>query len=217
MHADFQELLKVRDNAPTSAEVRLHVAGCPQCRLELGRLQKLKSELRQLPQFVPPQHVWPAIRVDLDRLPNRPRRSGLLILAAAILAGAIAVAFLWSARMVPGPVTVDRAVAKNVDDDQAAVAILVVRSEELENILRTLPRRPSVQRAATSAAIDDLQLRIQVLDQQIFLMRRGDRDQSQRAWKSRVELLSSLVSVRYAEAVQGGYYESASPTNNGAI
>jgi RNA polymerase sigma factor (sigma-70 family) len=53
---------------------------------------------------------------------------------------------------------------------------------------------------------DELQTRIQLLDLQLSTVATSDSDQdrAQRLWSTRVQLLSSLVSVRYAEAVRDG-------------
>ena len=68
MHADFQELLALRDGTPVGAEVGQHVAGCAQCGSELARLKRLKHELHQLPSFEPQEHAWPLIRERLATL-----------------------------------------------------------------------------------------------------------------------------------------------------
>jgi hypothetical protein len=98
------------------------------------------------------------------------------------------------------------------------IGSLVTRSQQLENILQRLPRRPTVERAATSATIDELQARIQVLDLQLSTVVKSDpdRDRAQRLWNTRVTLLNSLVSVRYAEAVSDGY-RSVNPPDSGVI
>jgi hypothetical protein len=86
------------------------------------------------------------------------------------------------------------------------IGSLVTRSQRLEGILQSLPRRPTVERAATSATIDELQARIQLLDLQLSTVATSDpdRDRTQRLWNTRVQLLSSLVSVRCAEAARDG-------------
>jgi hypothetical protein len=87
-----------------------------------------------------------------------------------------------------------------------AIGTLITRSQRLEAILHTLPPRPNVERAGTSAAIDELQTRIQLVDSQLSdPIKSGlDRSQAQRLWSARVELLDSLVHVRYAEAASAG-------------
>jgi hypothetical protein len=90
------------------------------------------------------------------------------------------------------------------------VGALVARSQELEAVLNGLPR-PRVERAATSAAIDELQARIEVLDLQLSNADESGLSgpQAQQLWSRRVQLLDSLVSVRYAEqAARGNNWRS---------
>jgi hypothetical protein len=207
MHADFQKLLSFRDGAPIDADVGQHVARCAHCRGELGRLTALKSELRQLPLLEPPPHRWPAIREELARSPIRPRgRSRLFLSAAGALIFVVAVTVLLSAHRDRGSAIVGGTIARSAGDGKDMIGLLVTRSQQLEGILQSLPRRPTVERAATSASIDELQARIQLLDLQLSTVATSDpdRDRTQRLWNTRVQLLSSLVSVRCAEAVRDG-------------
>jgi hypothetical protein len=203
MHADFQELLALRDGAPVGAEVGQHVAGCAQCGSELARLKRLKHELHQLPSFEPQEHAWPLIRERLERLPRRRRVTPWAFAPAAVAAGLVAtLTLLWWIRLDHG----------HAGSDDATIQSLVSRSQRLEAVLNTLPPRPTVERAATSAAIDELQTRIQILDQQLSAAANGDRYQTQRLWSARVQLMNSLVYVRYAEAARNGDRPDHSPT-----
>jgi hypothetical protein len=161
---------------------------------ELARLSRLKHELRQLPSFEPPEHAWPLIRERLERLPRRRLGGPWIFVPAAVAAGLVAtLTLLWMMHMDrghPGP------------DD--AIQSLVSRSQRLEAVLNTLPPRPTVERAATSAAIDELQTRIQLLDQQLSAAANDDGHRTQRLWSARVQLMNSLVYVRYAEAARNG-------------
>jgi hypothetical protein len=219
MHADFKELLSLRDGVPTGAEVGVHVNGCAQCGLELSRLRKLQDELRQLPQFAAPPHAWPAIREELDRLPiRRPSRHWLSVSAGAALGIAVVLALLVQLHQDHVRPAADGDIASSGPDNNVTIGSLIARSQQLEAMLQRLPRRPSVERAATCAALDELQTRIQVMDLQIATVATSDRDrnQAQRLWSTRVQLLSSLVSMRYAEAVRDNY-ESANPPDSGVI
>jgi hypothetical protein len=55
---------------------------------------------------------------------------------------------------------------------------------------------------STAATIDTIEQRIQWLDFQLSNAPDGDlsEEQSRRLWRERVELMDSLVKVRYAEA-----------------
>jgi hypothetical protein len=125
-------------------------------------------------------------------------------------------ALLWSTHRDRGGLAADNTI--ETIDEEDMIGSLVTRSQQLENILQRLPRRPTVERAATSATIDELQARIQVLDLQLSTVVKSDpdRDRAQRLWNTRVTLLNSLVSVRYAEAVSDGY-RSVNPPDSGVI
>jgi hypothetical protein len=206
MHADFQELLSLRDGAPLAAEVAQHVARCTQCTLELGRLTRLAHELNQLPQLEPPPHVWRDIQADVGK--------GWMVLSAAAAAACLIIVLtvLWSAH---GPLAPDTPLVAGEKD---SIGQLVTRSQQLEAVLRTLPQRPAVERAATSATIDELQNRIQMLDLQLSSVMKNDadREQARRLWSTRVALLDSLVYVRYAEAARNGY-QSVNTIDTGVI
>jgi hypothetical protein len=162
---------------------------------ELARLNRLKHELRQLPSFEPPEHAWPLIRERLERLPNQRRGVPRVFAPAAVAAGlVVALTSLWLMHLHRG----------HAGPDDGTIQSLVSRSQRLEAVLNTLPPRPTVERAATSAAIDDLQTRIQILDQQLSAAANDDRYRTQRLWSARVELMNSLVYVRYAEAARNG-------------
>jgi hypothetical protein len=219
MHAGFQELLSLRDGEPVGAGVGQHVASCAYCKRELGRLTRLKSELRQLPDFEPPPGNWWAVRGELALPAIRPQRSNWLPLsAAAAIIFVVALTFLWSLHRDRGEVVEGSNIAGSDVDRKDMIGLLVTRSQLLEGILQGLPRRPTVERAATSATIDELQTRIQLLDFQLSTVATSDSDQdrAQRLWSTRVQLLSSLVSVRYAEAVRDGE-ASVNPLASGVI
>jgi hypothetical protein len=219
MHADFEELLSLRDGAPIGAEVGRHVAHCAHCRREIGRLTALKNELRQLPRLEPPPNSWSTIRDELARSPNRPPRSNRLFLsAAATLIFVVALTFLKSTHRDRGGTVVGSTIARSALDGDDTIGPLVTRSQQLEGILQSLPRRPTVERASTSATIDELQTGIQLLDLQLSAVATSDpdHDRTQRLWNTRVQLLSSLVSVRYAEAIRAGD-ASVNPFLSGVI
>lgn len=221
MHADFQELLALRSGTPVAADVGQHVASCAQCGLELARLHRLQQELHRLPSFEPPARAWPLIRAQLERLPHRRRGIHRSLVSAAVAASLVAaLTLLWLLRpdRGHGGVNETRITASwpGASGSKDPIQALVTRSQRLEAILRTLPPRPTVERAATSATIDDLQTRIQLLDRQLSSVARDDRNQTQRLWSVRVQLMNSLVYVRYAEAARNGD-QSDNTTTTGAI
>jgi hypothetical protein len=219
MHANFEELLSIRDSTPVDAAATQHVSGCHHCQRQLERLHSIKNDLRDLPQFAPPPRVWVGIREDLARpVPHRQNRAWLLATAAALSGAVVALAFLAPLHVRDGHRAADAAIAANADVDAQMLGTLVTRSQRLEEILQNLPRRPTVQRAATSAAIDELQSRIQMLDLQLTEVADAGNDRARinRLWNARVQLLNSLVYVRYAESFREGT-GSMSSANFGAI
>jgi hypothetical protein len=205
MHADFQELLSLRAGEPIAADVAQHVSKCPQCGLELGRLQRLATDLRQLPQSEPSQRVWLAIQERLTEVPPRGRRPWIYVSAAAAAIVAMVCAALWNgtlhhATAVRAPTVAATKASAVIDHD--SIAPLVQRSQQLEAVLQKMPQRPTVERAATSATIDEIQSSIQMVDLQLSNGSQIDQQEAARLWNTRIALLDSLLYVRYAEVAR---------------
>ena len=77
----------------------------------------------------------------------------------------------------------------------------MAQSQHLEDLLQRLPGRPQIERVSTAAMIDTIEDRIQWLDFQLSDAPDSglNEEQTQRLWRERVELMDSLVKVRYAE------------------
>jgi hypothetical protein len=218
MHADFQELLAIRDGIPVDAMVAQHALECPKCSRELTRLAALKNELRQLPSYEPPKRAWASISSQMERLPpRRPNRAPLVALAASIALAVLVLPLIHRTPVLTPPDTSASAGQQPGGDDKDGLGALMQRSQRLEAVLQVLPRRPQVELAGTSATIDELQNRIQLVDHQLST---ASADQpgtdARRLWSARVELMNSLVHVRYAEAA-GNADLSEPSTNLGAI
>jgi hypothetical protein len=83
----------------------------------------------------------------------------------------------------------------------AAVADLRARSQALEAVLAALPERPAVARADTSLPIDSLESQVQWLDHQLSVAgSQFPAPQAEALWRDRVEVMNSLVQLRYVEA-----------------
>lgn len=218
MHAHFEELLAIRDGAPVDAKVVQHTSQCAECSRELARLTALKSDLRKLPSFEPPTRAWTAIRGQLQHQPQRrPSRAPLFALAASVMVAVLVLPMMHrTSVLIPGGSSGSANQAGMVPEADS-VGTLMQRSQRLDAVLQVLPRRPQVERAGTSATIDELQNRIQMLDLQLSAAA-GEQhhDDARRLWNARVELMNSLVHVRYAEAAANA--DLSEPSNNlGAI
>jgi hypothetical protein len=78
---------------------------------------------------------------------------------------------------------------------------LRARSQALEAVLDALPERPAVARADTSLPIDSLESQVQWLDHQLSVAgAQLPTPQTEALWRDRVEVMNSLVQLRYVEA-----------------
>jgi len=78
---------------------------------------------------------------------------------------------------------------------------LVAQSRRLDDMLQELPERSRVERVAQAATIDTLEQRIQWLDFQLSYQPAAgfSQEQARQLWRERVDLMDSLVKVRYAQ------------------
>jgi hypothetical protein len=215
MHPGIRELVTLRDGAPVASRVAEHVKACQQCGAEIARLKELRAQLRQLPGFAPPQGAWAVIEQTLSNpRPVTTRALGMrtALLIAGLLGATLLSALLWQSKRDRPSINHPSINADFGSVRAQSLPTLVARSQRLESLLRGLPR-PALERAATSAAIDELQARIQVLDVQ--LSGEPERGQAQQLWAARVQLLDSLVSLRYAE--HAAHSDFGSPGSTGDI
>lgn len=194
MHARLDELLSLRDSEPVDARVAAHVATCSQCGAALANAVALRERLRTLPGAADgAAGGWASVQARLEQRERRVRRRA----AAASIAGAASLAALGlfaALRMLEPSWEAERPVPAAVEDLRAL-------SQELEALLAALPERPAVARAATSVPIDTLESQVQWLDLQLSVA--GSRlpaPQAEKLWRNRVEVMNSLVQLRYVEA-----------------
>ncbi|WP_129774837.1 hypothetical protein [Peristeroidobacter soli] len=200
MHARIEHLLSLRDGEPVAADVAEHVRVCPICSGELQRLSAIRAEMQALPQFQAPDMAWDRIRQTIPErnLGPRLRKVGLAAAAAAIVTLTVitllAGHFDRRSESATAEATLPQ-IIPHVDE-------LVAQSQQLEQMLQKLPDRPRIERVSTAATIDTIEQRIQWLDFQLSNAPEADlnEEQSRQLWRERVELMDSLVKVRYAEA-----------------
>jgi len=171
----------------------------------------LAEALRRLPRHAPPRGAWREIRgraerEGLVRRPRRPVRRDLEWLAAGAVAATVVFALLDLplSGTSPGekPVSVDEAgFAATPAENDASLGSLMARSRLLEEALRAAPETPRVMRASTASTIATLEDRIAMIDQQLSFPERPLSEAEARAlWRERVQLMDSLVQLRYAQA-----------------
>ena len=203
MHACLDELLSLRDGAPVDARVRAHADTCPQCAAALAHAARLREELQGLPP-VPDatRDGWTRIQSRLAAVERRERRLARVApfaAAASLAALGLFAALRWSSPGDGGEASAGPVVAAH---EVESLDELRVRSQALEALLAAMPERPRVERAVTSVPIDSLEAQVQWLDHQLSLAGAEGLppDAEQRLWRDRVEVMNSLVQLRYVEA-----------------
>jgi hypothetical protein len=217
MHARTEQLLSLRDGEPIDAQVARHVGECLLCLREIERLKRVQNGLRSLlPRQAPP--AWEQVQACIHdrsverRSSLRQRRFMSVAAAAGFVTLAIVMAIVLGARLNDGgqprvvdiPVTDESSTPPVAPPPTAALDQLVAQSRQLEDLLRNMPERPRVERVGLAATTDTIEQRIQWLDFQLSSEPDADlsQEQTQRLWRERVDLMDSLVKVRYAQ-VQG--------------
>lgn len=199
MHASLEQLLSLRDGEPVDAAIASHVADCSTCGTELGRLAGIRKRLQSLPLLDAPNISLEQINQRVagrERAPSSVRRIWLVSSAAAAVVFALTL-------VLTRPLHPSSIALRNTPNDSGGMELsaLVQRSQQLEAVLDTLPQRPSVERVATAANIDGIEHRIQWLDFHLSAANDAlDEAQMQQLWRERVDLMDSLVKLRYAEA-----------------
>jgi hypothetical protein len=213
MHARIDHLLSIRDGQPVEADIAEHVTQCVACAAEVRRLSLTREQLQALPQTDAAPESWERIQSRV----NRPRASGWQRRVAMVAASAAVVTLSIIASLALREASVrersSSRAASNQSEAQSSsrntthVDELVAQSQQLEQLLQTLPERPRIERVSTAATIDTLEGRIQWLDFRLsYAPDEGLSDeQARRLWRERVELMDSLVKVRYAEAGQSSF------------
>ena len=202
MHARIDELLSLRDGEPVAAAAARHAGDCPACAGELERLRGLRRRLRALPALPPPERGWEAVA---RRAYERSARGRRLLAGAGFGLAASAAWFMVSLHETPpAPVAAPPVIAQAAT---GANAELMRRSMALENALKGIDYQPSVVRVSTAGTIADIEDRIALVDYQLSQAAAGSLSdaQSERLWRQRVDLMGSLVQVRYAQVRQAGY------------
>jgi hypothetical protein len=207
MHASIDHLLSLRDGQPVDVATAAHVEQCSHCSAELRKLHETQAQLQSLPQL-----EAPASFAEIQRAMARPVIAPRRVLSARLVAGLAFVTltgiFFVALRDETVPAVVKESPPSTQAQEQPADVVetarvpeLVAQSRHLEGLLQRLPERPRIERVSTAATIDTIEQRIQWLDFQLSDARDSGLNevQTRRLWRERVELMDSLVKVRYAE------------------
>ena len=203
MHATVHQLLSLRDGEPVDADAARHVEHCTICTSELARLGRVQQRMQSLAPIEPPAQAWNQIAARMQ-VAGSPQRSRMPWAFAAAAAVAVVSGILFRQFNVPVEAVPSVQLAPESEQQTLTVASLdqlVAQSQELDQMLQYLPERPAVERVALAATIDTIEERVQWLDQQLSYAPDTGLNEAQATelWRERVDLMDSLVKVRYAE------------------
>lgn len=180
MHADLDQL---------KADARARQA-------EAGGAGRLTERLQALPDFEPPRGLWPAIRARAAASDATPSSGAKLALAAGL--ATVCVMGAWLARDTATVPPASHAAQVRSDRlDQ-----LLAESARLDAILADLPSR-STTRAGTGYAVAALEDTLAMVDDQLSTVSFEPHapEVAEQLWQERVNLMNSLVQVRYARVL----------------
>jgi hypothetical protein len=204
MHARIDQLLRLRDGEWLDATARAHVESCLVCSAELARLQETRERLCRLPQAPARESGWTGVEDRMARRERTARRHAVVgrYAAAAAVAALAVVAGIRYLETRAGSASPPAAAAAGEVPAEEPARELLERSAELEAYLASLPERPAVERADMSLPIETLEAQVQWLDHQLSLagMEGEPRPDVERLWRDRVEVMNSLLQLRYVEA-----------------
>jgi len=166
----------------------------------------LSHRLAELPAADGGPGGWQAVQARLLRRRTsaaRARRIANWSMAASVVVLAVAVV-LTVAQRVPSSAqsAADHPAPRATAGASTDVEQLRAQSVALEQVLAALPQRPAVVLAGTALPIDRLEAQVQWLDHQLSVGADTSSAETEQLWRERVEVMSSLVRLRYAEAQQ---------------
>ena len=161
-------------------------------------MSEWSARLAALAEFEPPAAGWQSVMTAREAREARLDRRWPVALAAAVLVVTAGLAgWLQSAQ---------RALTGEPGADQRAslpvAAEMRAQNERLESILATLPERHAM-RGSTAFTVAEIEDRLALLDDRLSLvaLEPNAPERAEQLWRERVELMHSLVQVRYADAV----------------
>jgi hypothetical protein len=164
-------------------------------------LLNVPGRLRALPLVASDPGGWQAVQQKLARQVRRTQRRAHVarFAAAASLAALGFFAGLKVLETRPADQLATSVASVAAGD---SVAKLRARSQALEELLAAMPSRPAVERADTSLPIETLEAQVQWLDHQLSIAgaAREPAPDAEQLWRDRVEVMNSLVELRYVEA-----------------
>ncbi len=159
-------------------------------------LSEWSARLAALPEFEPPPDGWEAIQAARRQRESGESRRWPIAIAAVVLAAVAGLA--WQLQSTQHELTATDSSAAN----SAVLASDAVRAENarLEMLLAALPEM-RVMRGSTAFTVSALEDRLSFVDDRLsrITLEPNAPEHAERLWRERVELMNSLVQVRYAD------------------
>jgi hypothetical protein len=169
--------------------------------MRLGDDDNLKARLRALPGFEAPAGAWERIAAaSTASAATKKRVRPALALAAAAAVAAVAVGLVLRPGTEHATPSRQQVAVRPVSADP--LSALQAESARLDALLASLPEQRAM-RGSTAYTVATLQDRIAVVDDRLTVaaVEPVAPEHAEQLWRERVELMSSLVNVRYAGAV----------------
>jgi hypothetical protein len=156
------------------------------------------KRLAALAEFEPPAMKWQAVVAARNERESRQNLRWPTLLAAAVLAAAAGLGWWLQSEQQALATAFDAA-------EQRAVPVAAgmrAENDRLEWLLATLPERHAM-RGSTAFTVAELEDRLALLDDRLsrVTLEPNAPERADRLWQERVEVMHSLVRVRYADAV----------------
>ena len=208
MRPSTEDLLAVRDGEPLDATAKAVIESSLVHGRNVERLRRVQNALRALPAFEPPADVLARV-LEVKEAREVGRTRWLRVAGAGVAAAVATAAIVYvttsgqSGQPDAAPATL--VVSGEPNAPPMSYVSLVEQSGRLDQLLAELPAQRPLMTGATASTIAGLEDRIAFLDEQLAFSAAGKVPVPQRAalWSDRVDLMNALVSVRYAEAVNG--------------
>jgi len=159
------------------------------------------GRLAALPEFAAPASGWRGVLAAREEREARLDRRWPAALAAAVLVATAGLA--WWLQSAQRELSAD-APATEASALPVAAAIRA-ENERLESILASLPER-NAMRGSTAFTVAELEDRLALVDDRLSLvsLEPNAPERAEALWRERVDVMHTLVQVRYADAV-GNY------------
>jgi hypothetical protein len=157
--------------------------------------------LAALAAFDPPADGWTAVLAVRRQRESRMTMRWPAALAAVVLAAALGLGWwLQSAQRELTNAALPAPTAYALASD-----VIRAQNERLEWMLATLPE-PHAMRGSTAFTLAEIEDRLALLDDRLsrVTLEPNAPERAERLWQERVDLMNSLVQVRYADAI-GSY------------